>query len=65
MTQNLPTMVYSAPEMAMLQTAQQFINGAKIGMNWLVEPGLVRYFEPYEPRPSNCQLSSKRVKKKK
>ncbi|KAK6103887.1 hypothetical protein QQG55_14200 [Brugia pahangi] len=51
MTQNLPTMVYSAPEMAVLQTARQFINGAGILMNCLVEPGLVRYFSPYESRP--------------
>ncbi|EJW78797.1 hypothetical protein WUBG_10295 [Wuchereria bancrofti] len=51
MTQNLPTMVYSAPEMAVLQTTRQFIDGAGIRMNWLVEPGLVRYFSPYEPRP--------------
>uniref|UniRef100_A0A0R3RWU8 Uncharacterized protein n=1 Tax=Elaeophora elaphi TaxID=1147741 RepID=A0A0R3RWU8_9BILA len=51
MTQNLPTMVYSAPEMAMVQTAQQFINGAKNSMKWLIEPGLIRYFSLNEPRP--------------
>ncbi|KAL3995008.1 hypothetical protein ACH3XW_24030 [Acanthocheilonema viteae] len=51
MTQNLPTMVYSAPEMAVIQTAQQFIDGAEIGMNWLIEPGLVRYFSSNEPKP--------------
>ncbi|CAG9533722.1 unnamed protein product [Cercopithifilaria johnstoni] len=51
MAQNLPTMVYSAPETAVVQTAQHFINGSEIGMNWLIEPGLVRYFSSNELRP--------------
>lgn len=54
MTQNLPTMVYSAPEMAVVETAQQFIDGTQTNMKWLVEPGLVRYFSSDELKPSNC-----------
>ncbi|VDK72297.1 unnamed protein product [Litomosoides sigmodontis] len=51
MTQNLPTMVYSAPEMAVIETAQQFIGASQTNMKWLVEPGLVRYFSSDEHRP--------------
>ncbi|EJD75693.1 hypothetical protein LOAG_17218 [Loa loa] len=61
MTQNLPIVVYSGPEMAVLQTARQFIGGAQIDMNWLIEPGLVRYFSSHESRPSNCQSSNKKA----
>ncbi|MCP9263800.1 hypothetical protein DINM_007176 [Dirofilaria immitis] len=52
MKKNLPTIIYSAPEMATVQTAREFINGAKIDINWLIEPGLIRYFTPDEPKPT-------------
>uniref|UniRef100_A0A8R1U329 Uncharacterized protein n=1 Tax=Onchocerca volvulus TaxID=6282 RepID=A0A8R1U329_ONCVO len=52
MTQNLPTVIYSAPELAALQTARQFIDGAEIGISWLIEPGLARYFSPDESKPT-------------
>uniref|UniRef100_A0A915PWI5 Uncharacterized protein n=1 Tax=Setaria digitata TaxID=48799 RepID=A0A915PWI5_9BILA len=49
---NLPTIIYSGPEMAVIQTAREFIDGAEIGINWLIEPGLVRYFSSDEPKPT-------------
>lgn len=52
MTQNLPTMLYVAPEAAAIQTARQLMDGAEIGMNWSIEPGLVKYYSPDEPKPS-------------
>lgn len=56
MIQNLPTIIYSTPELAMLQTARRLIDGAEFGMNWLIEPGLVRYFTSNEPKPSKKKI---------
>lgn len=51
MTQNLPILVYSAPELAAVETAQYFTTAADISLNLLIEPGLARYFSSDEPTP--------------
>ncbi|VDN05367.1 unnamed protein product [Thelazia callipaeda] len=50
--QNSAIMLFCGPEKAVIQTAQQVINGSNTGIAWKIEPGLARYFEPNELKPT-------------
>ncbi|VDK29204.1 unnamed protein product [Gongylonema pulchrum] len=58
MTQNLPTVLYAAPEVASIQTARQLMDGAEIGMIWTIEPGLARFCSPDEAKPGMVFLTN-------
>ncbi|VDM37192.1 unnamed protein product [Toxocara canis] len=59
MIHEVPTVIYTSPQLASIQTGRKLLEGIPVGVGWNIEPGLASYF----PVGTECPKFDVKLKK--